>query len=115
MSGECQRCHEHCLGFKCVQNLGCDPSGTMIDPISFKPVEYMNIPDISEEKVNHPLHYQGNNIEVIDVIEDFGLGFSLGNAIKYILRAGKKGDRVEDLRKAIWYIEREITNEQRQI
>lgn len=60
------------------------------------------------EKINHPSHYQGQRFEVIDIIEDFDLGFKLGNAIKYILRAGRKGDFVEDLRKAIWYLEREI-------
>lgn len=62
------------------------------------------------DKVNHPTHYQGNGLEAIDVIEAFGLGFCLGNAIKYILRAGKKGDRREDLEKAIWYLNREISN-----
>ena len=61
-----------------------------------------------EEKVDHPAHYQGKGIEVIDILEGFGLGFHLGNAVKYILRAGKKGDEVEDLKKAIWYIERYI-------
>lgn len=61
-----------------------------------------------KEMVNHPDHYQGNGIEVIDVIEAFNLGFNLGNAIKYILRAGKKGDRAEDLNKALWYVRREL-------
>lgn len=59
--------------------------------------------------VNHPSHYQGNKFEVIDIIEDYNLGFNLGNAIKYILRAGKKNDYVEDLKKAIWYLQREIS------
>ena len=63
------------------------------------------------EMVNHPDHYQGNKFEVIDVIEDYDLGFSLGNAIKYILRADKKGNRKQDLKKAIWYIQREIDRE----
>lgn len=62
--------------------------------------------------VNHPSHYQGKKFEVIDIIEDFDLGFNLGNAIKYILRAGKKeiGDAafVRDLDKAIWYLNREV-------
>ena len=58
--------------------------------------------------VNHPDHYQGNNFEVIDIIEDFNLNFSLGSAIKYILRAGKKDDRNQDLEKAIWYLQREL-------
>jgi hypothetical protein len=63
------------------------------------------------EMVNHPSHYQGNKFEVIDIIEDYKLGFSLGNAIKYILRADKKGARKQDLQKAIWYIQREIDRE----
>jgi hypothetical protein len=59
------------------------------------------------DKVNHPPHYQGNGLEVIDVIESFGLNFNMGNAIKYILRAGKKDDFKEDIQKAIWYLNRE--------
>jgi len=60
------------------------------------------------EMVNHPDHYQGNKTEVIDIIEDYNLGFSLGNAVKYILRADKKGNKKQDLEKAIWYINREL-------
>ena len=60
------------------------------------------------EKINHPAHYQAGELEVIDVIEMFGLGFKLGNVIKYVLRAGRKGDREEDLKKALWYLEREL-------
>lgn len=60
--------------------------------------------------VNHPPHYKGKKFESIDIIEDFDLGFHLGNAIKYILRAGKKENKVEDLKKAIWYLERECVN-----
>ena len=57
--------------------------------------------------VNKPPHYIGNGLEAIDVIEDWGLGFHLGNALKYIVRAGKKSKLpVEDLQKAIWYLER---------
>ena len=65
----------------------------------------------NKEMVNHPAHYQGAKTEVIDIIEDYDLGFSLGNAIKYILRSDKKGARKQDLKKAIWYIQREITRE----
>lgn len=60
------------------------------------------------EKINHPEHYKGNKYEAIDIIDDYQLGFNLGNAVKYILRAGKKGDAAEDLKKAKWYIEHEI-------
>ena len=59
------------------------------------------------EQVNHPQHYvQG--IEPIDVIESWGLNFSLGNVIKYTLRAPYKGKQIEDLEKARWYLDREI-------
>lgn len=61
-------------------------------------------------KVDNPPHYQGKTITTIDIIEDFDLGFHLGNAIKYILRAGKKGDKIQDLKKSIWYLERECVN-----
>jgi hypothetical protein len=62
------------------------------------------------EAVNHPAHYGGaeNPYEAIKVIEAWGLGFCLGNTVKYISRAGKKGDRLEDLKKAQWYLAREI-------
>jgi len=59
--------------------------------------------------VNHPGHYQTENgLEAIDVIESFDLNFHLGNAVKYILRAGKKDSYIQDLEKAVWYLEREI-------
>lgn len=60
------------------------------------------------DRVNHPAHYVLGGIEVIDAIEAWELGFHLGNTVKYIARAGRKGDRLEDLRKARWYLDREI-------
>lgn len=62
------------------------------------------------DAVNHPSHYTDGKIEVIEFIEDKKLGFCLGNAVKYIARAGKKDPtkEVEDLKKARWYIERRI-------
>lgn len=62
------------------------------------------------DPVNHPSHYTDGKIEVIDFIEDKKLGFHLGNAVKYICRAGKKDPTktVQDLKKAVWYIERHI-------
>ena len=65
----------------------------------------------NNDAVNHPSHYTDGKIEVIDFIEDKGLGFCLGNAVKYIARAGKKDatKEIEDLQKAVWYIERRIT------
>lgn len=58
--------------------------------------------------VDHPPHYASGPIECIDVIDQLGLGYRLGNAMKYIWRAGRKGSRIEDLRKARWYLDREI-------
>lgn len=62
------------------------------------------------DNVNSPKHYTDGNIEVIDFIEDKQLNFHRGNAIKYISRAGKKDSKkeIEDLKKAVWYLEREI-------
>lgn len=71
-----------------------------------------NAPLHEPDVVNHPSHYQSaTGLEAIEVIEAFGLGYGLGNATKYILRAGKKGtaeDAITDLSKAVFYIEREI-------
>ena len=58
--------------------------------------------------IDHPQHYNHGTIEVIDAIEAWGLGFNLGNAVKYLARADHKGAPVEDLRKALWYIQREL-------
>jgi hypothetical protein len=62
------------------------------------------------EAVNHPEHYGGSEstYEAIKVIEAWELGFCLGNVVKYISRAGKKGSKLEDLKKAQWYLNREI-------
>ena len=62
------------------------------------------------DNVNHPNHYNVGKIEVIDVIEDWNLSFHLGNAVKYIGRAGHKDKdkTIEDLKKAVWYLNRHI-------
>lgn len=63
-------------------------------------------------KVDHPSHYGGkdNPYEAIRVIEAWNLNFHLGNVVKYISRAGKKGDNQEDLKKALWYLKRHVEN-----
>ena len=63
-----------------------------------------------KESVNHPNHYGGENnpLEVINIIEHYDLNFNLGNVIKYCLRAGKKDELIQELKKAQWYIKREI-------
>ena len=62
----------------------------------------------TREMVNHPQHYTLGGVEAIDVIEAWNLNFSLGSAVKYIARAGRKDDIIQDLQKAAWYINREI-------
>lgn len=66
---------------------------------------------IITNSITHPIHYNSGHIEVIDAIDDWKLDFSLGNAVKYIARAGKKDPtkEVEDLEKALWYINHKIS------
>lgn len=68
--------------------------------------------DDEKEMVVHPTHYGGKNnpYEAIKVIENWNLGFCLGNTIKYISRAGKKDNIIQDLEKALFYLDREIQN-----
>jgi hypothetical protein len=63
-----------------------------------------------KEAVNHPAHYGGedNPYEAIKVIDAWGLGFCLGNTVKYIARAGYKTSAVDDLKKARWYLDHTI-------
>ena len=73
------------------------------------------------DSVNHPAHYNLGKIEVIDFIEDKELGFNLGNVVKYVARAGHKksagksadSKALEDLKKAAWYLQREISRREK--
>lgn len=69
-----------------------------------------NAPISKADPVNHPAHYKVGGIETIDFIEAKKLGYNLGNVVKYITRSDHKGNRLQDLRKAQWYLEREIWN-----
>jgi hypothetical protein len=62
----------------------------------------------ADDMVNHPPHYKTGGIETIDFIEAKNLGYNLGNVVKYISRADYKGDRLENLKKAQWYLNREV-------
>ncbi len=59
-------------------------------------------------KIDHPAHYNTGKIEVIDAIEDWRLGFHEGNVVKYTARAKHKGNELDDLKKAAWYLQRRI-------
>lgn len=75
------------------------------------------------DNINHPSHYTSGKIETIDFIEDKELNFNLGNVIKYVARAGRKKSKgksvdlkaLEDLKKAQWYIQREIETREKQM
>ena len=79
---------------KAAGALGPDPVVEMFDPI----------PD----PVNHPAHYKAGGIETIDFIEAKKLNYNLGNVVKYITRSDLKGNRKQDLEKALWYLNREL-------
>lgn len=96
--------------YTCLSNTNeYGPISYFIDD-NIKVIEFDEIEDFktNNNPVNHPSHYNDGNIEVIDFIEDKKLGFHLGNAVKYISRAGKKdvSKTREDIEKAIWYLER---------
>jgi len=63
-----------------------------------------------KDNVNHPAHYKTGGIETIDFIEAKSLNYNLGNVVKYITRADYKGNKLEDLKKAQWYLNREVSN-----
>jgi len=85
-------------------------------PVKAEPKARPPAPDVAQvthyaavDMVNHPSHYKVGGIETIDFIEAKGLSYNLGNVVKYVTRAGHKGDRKQDLEKARWYLDREIS------
>lgn len=68
---------------------------------------------VGSDRVNSPPHYTAGGIETIDFIEAKDLNYRLGNVIKYVSRAEKKENPLEDLKKAKWYLEREISTRER--
>lgn len=98
----------------------CIPKNKVAAPVTLPP------PDVGDgvrnDNVNHPSHYTDGKIETIDYIEDKGLNFNLGNVVKYVSRCGKKkskglsaeGKALEDLKKARFYLEREIATREKE-
>jgi hypothetical protein len=78
-------------------------------PITAKAMEKQTVKMLADN-VNSPAHYKAGGIETIDFIEAKRLGYNLGNVIKYVSRADHKGNKLEDLKKAQWYLNREIAN-----
>jgi hypothetical protein len=118
--GEC--CNGQCLQWDPVRPEFSGDQTWTSDRIDFLPPQGKKamVEEVSD-KINSPKHYRGKDnsgLEVVDVIEIFDVGarsptsgFNLGNSLKYLLRAGLKGDYLEDLKKLRWYVQREIDNE----
>lgn len=70
--------------------------------------QWFSLGEYAVDNINHPAHYTMGEFEVIDVIEDWKLCFHLGCAVKYIARAKHKDNEIQDLKKAVWYINRKI-------
>lgn len=96
----------NCGKCRCKGSCECNP-GTVGCALALR--RLADIERREEKAVNHPDYYKHGGVEAIDAIEAWGLGFHLGNVVKYIARAGcKTADGLQDLRKAAWYLDREI-------
>ena len=98
-----------------VEKKKAEKQREVFDPVPVVPVYIKEalVPAPAQEApapdmVNHPPHYMTGGIETIDFIEAKHLDYHLGNVVKYITRAGKKSDEIEDLKKARWYLDRAI-------
>lgn len=108
--GDCLKGFEAWLGLECKAEENPPADEPQQEAPAERNPDKTMINNAVTDNVSHPSHYTFGKIEVIDFIEDKKLGFHLGNAVKYISRAGRKdADKtVEDLRKAVWYINRQI-------
>jgi len=86
---------------------GIEVAGLKLTEVGNGTMRFVKSPE--SDSVNHPAHYKVGGIETIDFIEAKKLGYNLGNVVKYITRADHKGNKLEDLRKAQWYLTREIS------
>jgi len=105
---------KNCINCK---HLGIEGRSVECDPCDghshWQPVQVATVK--SNDPVNHPRHYKNHHsgIECIQITEH--MGFNLGNAIKYIWRADLKADAIEDMKKSIWYIQREIAKREKNV
>jgi len=92
------------------QTLLLPNSSVEVKPAKQRMQSAERITEVQVDPINHPPHYKVGGIETIDFIEAKGLDYNLGNVVKYITRADHKGNKLEDLRKAQWYLTREINS-----
>jgi hypothetical protein len=81
--------------------------GSITEKVTHTPI---TMEEPKADPVNHPAHYKYGGIETIDFIEAKELGYNLGNVVKYITRSDHKGNRKQDLEKAAWYLQRELSH-----
>ena len=93
-------------GNKSVEDMNTTIWDTPLDTVN---PEAITMIEPQPDPVNHPAHYKVGGIETIDFIEAKKLNYNMGNAVKYISRADHKGNKKQDLEKAKWYIDREIS------
>ena len=84
------------------------PIGSVVGGLTLTSTGNDKVRWVNDDPVNHPAHYKVGGIETIDFIEAKKLNYRLGNVVKYLTRADHKGNKLEDLKKAQWYLEREI-------
>ncbi len=89
------------------KNLGVSSSNHSINKPTMTSRVVIDAPKV--DPVNHPAHYKVGGIETIDFIEAKKLNYNIGNVVKYLTRADHKGNRKQDLEKALWYLERELS------
>ena len=104
---ECKIGDKNCLEYDYSELLTQIDSLANVLKDSFKPSVCKDNEINEKEMINHPIHYN-QGIEAIDYIESHKLSFCLGNVVKYITRAKHKGTELQDLKKASWYLDREI-------
>lgn len=95
--------------YKLRANINLDKALTMSKPSSMFLVKSSFVKEV-KDNVNSPTHYTTGGIETIDFIEAKSLNYNLGNVVKYVSRSDYKGKKLEDLKKARWYLCREINN-----
>lgn len=95
--------------YKLRANIKLDKALTMSKPSSMFLVKSSFVKEV-KDNVNSPSHYVTGGIETIDYIEAKSLNYNLGNVVKYVSRSDFKGRKLEDLKKAQWYLNREVNN-----
>jgi hypothetical protein len=91
------------------KTLSISSSNTPMQGVTHNVPVQIDMFEPTPDSVNHPAHYKVGGIETIDFIEAKKLNYNIGNVVKYLTRADHKGNKLEDLRKAQWYLTREIT------